>query len=157
MSGARIGGPAKEGKDLGLHCLVDSDFPTPGNSLESARSMLGYAIMWRGACIAHASRRQHSIAIDTMGAEIFAASAAVVELVLVRALLHELGELQLEATPLYSDNLSGVKVACDEGSVKRSAYAIRRVRFVQEAHAAGEICVRMRHIEGRLNANNGNK
>ena len=27
---------------------------------------------------------------------------------------------------------------------------IRRVRFVQEAHAAGEICVR--HIEGRLNA-----
>ena len=114
-------------------------------------SQLGYIITFMGWTIDGASRRQHSTALDTPAAELFAASTAAAKLVSVRGVLRfaSFAVLGHEATPLRCDNDATLLVSQDATSVKRLAYVARRCKFMQELHEETEI--NMGHVPGTRN------
>jgi len=81
------------------------------------------------------SRRQHSTAVDTAAAEMFAASVAGAVLFSVTSVLTfvSFGVLGHQTVRIWCDNEAAVLLAAnDASSIKRLAYIARRVRFLQE-------------------------
>ena len=87
-----------------------------------------------GGCMEAVSRRQHSTAVDTAAAEMFAASVAGAVLVSVTSVLTfvSFGVLGHQTVRIWCDNEAAVMAANDASSIKRLAYIARRVRFLQE-------------------------
>ena len=100
------------------------------------RSQLGYEFTLAGGCFHAVSRRQHSVALDTATAELFAASTAASDLINVTGVLRfiSFGVLCNDDTPvpIWCDNEICVMVSKGESAEKRVAYAARRCRFLQE-------------------------
>ena len=148
-----MSGPAP----LYLSCASDSDLNRrvmqPGEPAprEASRSQLGYIITFMGGALDGASRRQHSTAVDTPAAELFAASVAASKLVSVRGALRfaSFGTLGHEPTPLWCDNEACLLVSQDATSIKRLAYIARRCKFMQELHEEEEIL--LGHVPGTRN------
>ena len=137
--------PMAQERDYSLHCTVDSDLPSgelpvrDESSTEpihkaSHRAQLGYTVMLAGGCIEAVSRRQHSTAVDTAAAELFAASTAASVLILITGVLAFLSFERLGREPVrvWCDNDAAVMVSRDATSIKRLAYIARRCRFLQE-------------------------
>ena len=80
------------------------------------------------------SRRQHSVALDTAAAELFAASTCACSLISIAGVLRfaSFAELGDHVIPIWCDNDACVTVSRDASSIKRLAYVARRVRFLQE-------------------------
>jgi hypothetical protein len=142
---------------LYLSCATDSDLnrrlmePGLATPREASRSQLGYIITFMGGALDGASRRQHSTAVDTPAAELFAASVAASKLISVRGVLRFLSFATLghEPTPLWCDNEATLLVSHDATSIKRLAYIARRCKFMQELEEEGEIL--LGHVPGDRN------
>ena len=132
-------------RDYSLFCTVDSDLPGKGLPVRDAgdtsfidkqshRAQLGYTISLAGGCMEAVSRRQHSTAVDTAAAEMFAASVAGAVLVSITSVLAfvSFGTLGHQTVRMWCDNEAAVMAANDASSIKRLAYIARRVRFLQE-------------------------
>jgi hypothetical protein len=101
-----------------LFAAVDSNLN--GRTLEAGeippkgswRSQLGFVIFLLGAAIEACSRRQHSTALDTACAELFAASSAAAVLIHVQGVFRFLsfGLLGKKPIPLFCDNVEFSKV-----------------------------------------------
>ena len=155
--------PTDRNVDASLACSVDSDLasPTMPTSVEgsetapadkqAARSQLGYVIMLAYGCLDACSRRQHSVAVDTPAAELFAASAAAAHLLSVQGALRfaSFSVLGHDTVPVWCDNEVTVMVSKDASSVKRLAYIVRRVRLLQELDRRG--VVRLHNVPGTAN------
>ena len=127
-----------------LTCAVDSDLNkavlTPGMAEPAAsdtgasRSQIGYVISFMGGPLEACSKRQHSTALDSAAAEVFAASSAVAKLMSIRGVLRfaSFGVLGNEPTPIFCDNEAACMVTRNATSVKRLSYIARRCRFMQE-------------------------
>ena len=137
--------PMRDIRDFSLFCTVDSDLPGKGLPVRSVnettfidkqshRAQLGYTISLAGGCMEAVSRRQHSTAVDTAAAEMFAASVAGAVLISVTSVLTfvSFGVLGLQPVRIWCDNEAAVLAANDASSIKRLAYIARRVRFLQE-------------------------
>ena len=137
--------PMGDVRDFSLFCTVDSDLPGKGLPVrtvedatfidkQSHRAQLGYTISLAGGCMEAVSRRQHSTAVDTAAAEMFAASVAGAVLVSVTSVLAfvSFGVLGHQTVRIWCDNEAAVLAANDASSIKRLAYIARRVRFLQE-------------------------
>ena len=137
--------PMGDVRDFSLFCTVDSDLPGKGLPVravdattfidkQSHRAQLGYTISLAGGCMEAVSRRQHSTAVDTAAAEMFAASVAGAVLVSVTSVLAfvSFGVLGQQTVRIWCDNEAAVLAANDASSIKRLAYIARRVRFLQE-------------------------
>jgi hypothetical protein len=137
--------PMGDVRDFSLFCTVDSDLPGKGLPARTAndttfvdkqshRAQLGYTISLAGGCMEAVSRRQHSTAVDTAAAEMFAASVAGAVLVSVTSVLAfvSFGVLGHQTVRIWCDNEAAVMAANDASSIKRLAYIARRVRFLQE-------------------------
>ena len=70
-----------------------------------------------------------------------AASEAAAELVYIRRLLRELGEVMDTPTKLHVDNSGAVELSKDRKSCHRSRHILRRYFYVREAAAMGEVQV----------------
>ena len=103
------------------------------------RSLSGILHMFAGACILGLSFRQHSIAMSAHESECFTASTAAAQAIPFRGILAELGIFQEVPTPLVVDSRSTILVARDRAAMKKSLYIMRRVLFMQECVADGEI------------------
>ena len=131
-----------------LHTTCDSDLNkrefTPGEQVHIAasRSQLGYSINFMGASLETASKRQHSTAIDTAAAELYAASTATSALLNVRgtAAFLSWNVIGTQPTDVYCDNDAAVLICKDMTSIKRVAYVARRssrfAKFMQELASA---------------------
>jgi hypothetical protein len=71
---------------------------------EARRSRTGYVAMICGSAVAWASKLQSSVALSTAEAEYMALPASSHEVVFLRQLLTNLGELLKISTPTYEDN-----------------------------------------------------
>ena len=71
--------------------------------------------------------------------ECFTASTAAAQAIPFRGILAELGIFQEVPTPLVVDSRSTILVARDRAAMKKSLYIMRRVLFMQECVADGEI------------------
>ena len=107
--------------------------------------------MIAGACFDSASRRQHSTAVDTAAAELFAASSAAALICHLTGVVCFLsfGVLGTQAVRLWCDNAAAVMVTKDATSIKRLAYIARRIRFMQELQVRGVIFIL--DIDGKAN------
>ena len=94
----------------------------------SARSQLGYEISFMGGVIEGCSRRQASTAIDTAGAELFAASVCTGVCLPLQAVTNfvTFGVLGMQPIPLWCDNEACILIARDATSIKRVSYMARR-------------------------------
>ena len=146
-------------RDYSLNCTVDSDLPgTPmtndpdaAQDRASHRAQLGYVLSLAGGCIEGVSRRQHSTAVDTPAAELFAASTAAAIIINVNAVLAfvSFGILGNDPVRMWCDNEAAVMVSKDATSIKRLAYIARRVRFLQEL--VERAIVTMLNVSGKVN------
>ena len=156
--------PLDPERDFSLACTVDSDLN--GRSIKamtadqaqqsppdraSSRSQLGYELSLAGGSFEAVSRRQHSVALDTAAAELFAASTAAAHLINITGVLRFLsfGVLGNDPVPMWCDNEACCLVTRDASSLKRLAYIARRVRFIQELEARRVISIQ--NIEGIKN------
>ena len=126
---------------------------TDGSPIDkgSHLAQLGYLIWFAGGVIEGVSRRQHSTAVDTAAAELFAASSAAAVLMHVRGTLRFLsfGALGSDPIRMWCDNEAAVMVSRDATSIKRLAYIARRCRFLQELHDLR--IIRLHNICGKEN------
>ena len=154
--------PMADQTDYSLVCTVDSDLPGAGlperdvndtspTDKASHRAQLGYTVSLAGGCFEAVSRRQHSTAVDTAAAEMFAASTACAVLVALTGVLTFLsfGVLGTHRVRVWCDNEAAVMAANDATSIKRLAYIARRVRFLQELVTRG--IVKLLDIDGKVN------
>ena len=159
--------PMARETDYSFHCYVDSDLPggplppkeppaaedepTSTGDPGSHRAQLGFIMMLAGGCFASASRRQHSTAVDTAAAEMFAASSAAAEIMHLTGVLAFLsfGVLGTQRVRVWCDNEAAVLAANDASSIKRLAYIARRVRFIQELVTRG--ILRLLDVSGKEN------
>ena len=117
----------------------------------SSRSQLGYEFSIAGGAFEAVSRRQHSVALDTAAAELFAASTAAAHLINITGVLRFLSfnVLGNDPVPMWCDNEACCLVTRDASSIKRLAYIARRVRLIQELEARRVISIQ--NIEGKSN------
>ena len=143
-------------------CTVDSDLPgrplTPSPKIVdigSHRAQLGYVLSLAGGSFEACSRRQHSTAVDTAAAEMFAASTAGAVIVHVLGVLRfiSFGVLGNDPVRMWCDNEAAVLAGSDSSSIKRLAYIARRVRFLQELVLRG--LIKMLNVSGTENPSDG--
>lgn len=157
--------PMSPRRDYSLACCVDSDLSRKNLPVSSgdarlaalapdgaaSRSQLGYEISLAGGCFDACSKRQHSVAVDTAAAELFAASAAAAHLINITGVLFfiSFSVLGHHPVPLWCDNEACVLVTQDASSTKRLAYVARRVRLLQQLQFRGLIDIRK--VDGTAN------
>ena len=117
----------------------------------SHRAQLGFLFFLAGGVFEASSRRQHSTAVDTAAAELYAASVAGAVLTHVTGVLAfvSFGILANDPPRIWCDNSAAVMVAKDATSVKRLAYIARRIRFLQELVARN--IIKILHVPGDAN------
>ena len=114
--------------------------PTIGPTIEGAsdanwevqRSTSGYAFDMSNAAVSWGMKKQQSIALYTMEAEIMAGSLASCEAVWLRNILGELGFPQRAPTVLRMDNSAAIDLAHDPVSHASSKHIQRRELFIRE-------------------------
>eukprot|EP00965_Chrysotila_dentata_P133813 4425651-Pleurochrysis_carterae.AAC.2 len=107
-----------------------------------AYSTTGFCIMYGGAAVSYASKRQHCISLSSTEAELVAASHTAAEVMYLRGLLAEMGRGEARATPMYVDNSGAVELSKERCSCQRSRHVDRRDLKVREYVAHGNIKVR---------------
>ena len=117
------------------------------------RSLSGIIHMFAGACILGLSFRQHSIAMGAHETECFTASTAAAQTIPFRGILTELGIFQQVPTPIVVDSRSTLLVARDRAAMKKCLYIMRRVLFMQECVADGD--VEFYSCKGKMNLADG--
>ena len=115
-----------------LEAYSDSDWSV-------GHSTSGYALLYCGAVVAYGSKRQHSVALSSTEAEIYAASLAAAEIIYHRGLLREMGADVSEPTVLHVDNKGAIALGKDSKSCQRSRHIERRYLKLREWVAMGEI------------------
>lgn len=97
----------------------DADY---ANDRDTRRSTTGYVFMMCGGPITWTCQRQKSVSLSTTEAEYIAGSNASRETVWLRQLLLEIGHEQTDATTLYIDNQSTIKLIQNPVFHKRSKH-----------------------------------
>ena len=117
-----------------LFYYVDSDFlPNYGTSFDNRRSTTGYCSYLAGACVAHCSRRQTTIATSTAHAEYLAAFECGREAIRIRVLLQDMGLPQQGATTIFEDNETCIRMSEADSSTPRTQYIDVRYHWLREA------------------------
>ena len=114
--------------------------PTIGPTIDGAsdanwevqRSTSGYEFSMSNAAVSWGMKKQQSIALYTMEAEIMAGSLASCEAVWLRNVLGELGFPQRAPTILRMDNSAAIDLAHDPVSHASSKHIKRRELFIRE-------------------------
>ena len=125
----------KDQKEWGLHALVDANKEAP-------KSYTGVDIMLGGAVIDTTAIRQHHASTSVHDSEVHAACTAVAKLLPIRGLAHEMRVPQVGPSPMWFDSASTIFVVRDEMSMRRSAWLLGKVKFMQDASKDGEIDAR---------------
>ena len=130
-----------------LQCYSDADH---GGDPNAGRSTSGVLCLYSGAPISWLSQRQASVAISTTEAEIVAASEAAREIIWVKRLLVEFGQLKNITPVLQDDNEAAIRLAQNPEYHRRTKHIRLRHFFVREQVTAGEIAVSKVDTENQL-------
>ncbi|XP_058840902.1 uncharacterized protein LOC131696374 [Topomyia yanbarensis] len=103
------------------------------------RSTTGYIFFFGGGPVAWVSHRQSCVSFSSMEAEYNALSESCQELIWLRRLLEDLGEIQLDATTLFEDNQSCLSFVQVERTSKRSKHIDTKQHFIKDLCEGGVI------------------
>jgi hypothetical protein len=116
-----------------LYYYVDSDFlPNYGTGFDNRRSTTGYCAFVAGACIHHVSRRQTTVATSTAHAEYLAAFDAARDAIRMRIILADMGLPQVDATTMFEDNATCIKMSEASASTPRMQHLDARYHWLRE-------------------------
>jgi hypothetical protein len=108
------------------------------HSVENAKPMGGFAIMYGAGLLEAKSYRFHTVVTDSTSGETLVASRAGNRVVVYRRLLRFWGKPPLGPTPLFTDNDGTWYVARDGTGTTRMNYIINHVRMLQELETSLE-------------------
>ena len=115
---------------VSIHGYSDANF-------DLAHSTSGSVFLLANAAIDWIMKKQQSIALNTMEAEIMSGSLAACNLIPLRGISEEVGYPQFEATRLFMDSTSGIELANDPVKWSSSKHIARRDLFIRELVARG--------------------
>lgn len=132
----RIGGRDPEIK---LFAYADASFIAGDDS----RSQLGYCLFLNrdsGAVCAR-SIKDKTVSLSSTESEIKALTEVTKEVIWMRGLLAELGYPQEEATVVYQDNTSAIRLSEMFGSEARTRHLVNRLNFIRQEIQHGTIAL----------------
>lgn len=132
--------------NLGLQAYCDSDFAGD----ESSKSTTGYIINYGGAPIQWKSQKQPLVTLSSTEAELVSLGSTVKDLVWIRQLAQELKIIKDEATTIYCDNQSAIRLALNERSVQRTRHMGVRAAFTREQVRNKEVKVEHVRTDNQL-------
>jgi hypothetical protein len=132
---------AEAGTNNKLFASVDASY---ANCQLKRRSHGGYIMFLNHGCVSWESGLHPSVTLSSCEAEYVALCSAVCEVKYLRALLHDLGYPQDEATLIWEDNKAAIMIAENESSSApgRGKDIDVRFRFVAEAIRNDEVRIR---------------
>ena len=101
----------------------------------------GYTLELGTATVHAVSGAHHATTLGTTDSEAYEVSRAVASTVAFRSFMSEFGFPQARPAEVKNDNSGTIAKAASDASDKRSLYMKRRVKFIQECQAAGEVIV----------------
>jgi hypothetical protein len=113
-----------------LHGYTDSDW---AGELDKRQSTSGYTFLMTGAAISWSSKLQSTPALSSTEAEYIAGARATQEALWLRALLGELGFIQLAPTRLLCDNQGALALARNPVNHPRTRHIELRFHMIRKA------------------------
>ena len=98
----------KKGEKLELFGFTDSDY---AGDQDDRRSTSGYVFMLGTRTISWSSKKQQIVSLSTTKAEFIAATACACQAIWLRRILEELQFKQVEATTVFCDKNSAIKLS----------------------------------------------
>nr|PNR59826.1 hypothetical protein PHYPA_002618 [Physcomitrium patens] len=127
------------GYNITLHGYYDADWVGNAND---RRSTMGYVFFVRVGAISWNCKRQPIIARSIMEAEYMAASHGVIEVIWLRQLLEDIGDVQMEATPIKCDNQGCLAFAKNPKHHSRTKHIDIQHHFIKKKIEMGVIDVK---------------
>ncbi|KAM1489207.1 hypothetical protein ACFXTO_032488 [Malus domestica] len=125
-----------KGKNAMLIRFCDSDW---GRSVDDSKSTSGYAFSFGSEVFSWASVKQNCVALSTAEAEYISASEATVQVIWLRFVLEDFGELQTETTPVHCDNTTAIAITKNPVFHQKTKHIDMRYHFIKDALQEGII------------------
>uniref|UniRef100_A0AAV1VJJ4 Integrase catalytic domain-containing protein n=1 Tax=Peronospora matthiolae TaxID=2874970 RepID=A0AAV1VJJ4_9STRA len=103
-----------------------------GSNLDDRRSVSGVMIMIGNAPVVFKSKFQRTVALSSAEAEYMALSLCVQEVLWTRAILTDMGMVQMNATQIWEDNQGAIALAQNAGYHARTKHVDIRHHFIRE-------------------------
>ena len=126
----------KKGEKLELFGFTDSDYA--GNQ-DDRRSTSGYVFMLGTGAVSWSSKKQQIVSLSTTEAEFIAATACACQAIWLRRILEELQFKQVEATTVFRDNNSAIKLSKNPVLHGRSKHIDVKYYFLRDLSNDGTI------------------
>ncbi|KAK2968675.1 hypothetical protein RJ640_001578 [Escallonia rubra] len=126
----------KKGEKSYLIGFTDSDY---AGDIDDWKSTSGYAFMLGSGAVSWSSKKQPIVTLSTTEAEFVAATSCACQAIWLRKILEELHFKQEEATTIYCDNSSAIKLSKNPVLHGRSKHIDVKVHFLRDLTKEGVI------------------
>ncbi|KAK2970503.1 hypothetical protein RJ640_013575 [Escallonia rubra] len=126
----------KKGEKSYLMGFTDSDY---AGDIDDRKSTSGYAFMLGSGAVSWSSKKQPIVTLSTTEAEFVAATSCACQAIWLRKILEELHFKQEEATTIYCDNSSAIKLSKNPVLHGRSKHIDVKVHFLRDLTKEGVI------------------
>jgi hypothetical protein len=127
--------------------FTDSDF---AGDHDDRRSTSGYVFMLGTGAVSWSSKKQPIVTLSTTEAEFVAASACACQAIWLRKILEELHFKQEEATVVYCDNTSTIKLSKNPVLHGRSKHIDVKYYFLRDLNNDGTIVLKYCRSEDQV-------
>jgi hypothetical protein len=127
------------GNEQPLEAFVDADW---GGCTATTRSTTGYLSNVFGSVVGWRSKRQPTVALSTMEAELMAGCDATKQMKWLRQLLSDLHVPLDGATPIWCDNQGAIAASANPGQHDKRKHMDLRANYVLENVRAGSVVFR---------------
>ena len=119
----------KKGEKLELFGFTDSDY---AGDQDDRRSTSGYVFMLATGVVSWSSKKQQIVSLSTSEVEFIAAIACACQAIWLRRILEELQFMQVEATTVFCDNNSIIKLSRNPVLHERSKHIDVKYYFLRD-------------------------
>jgi len=110
-----------------------------GSMAEDRRAISGYAFIINSGAVSWSAKRQEIVSLSTTESEYVAATHAAKEALWLRSLIQQLFNSKLNATTLFCDNQSAIKLSKDHQYHARTKHIDIRYHFIRWIIEQGSI------------------
>ncbi|EOY18716.1 Cysteine-rich RLK (RECEPTOR-like protein kinase) 8 [Theobroma cacao] len=128
----------KKGENSMLIGFTDRDY---AGDRDDRKSTTGFVFKLESNAISWSSKKQPIITLSTTEAKFVAATACACQSIWLKKLLKEIYCKQTEATPIYCDNSSAIKLSKNPVFLRRSKHIDVRYHFLRDLTRDGIIAV----------------
>ena len=110
-----------------------------GSMAEDRHAISGYAFLIHGGAVSWSAKRQEIVALSTTEAEYVAITHTAKEAIWLHALIHQIFDINIPATTLFSDNKSTIELTKDHQYHARTKHIDIHFHFIQYIVEQGSI------------------